>query len=458
MNWRQTIWSICILVFSLESKPSLAQETFSLPELNNSIRLPSQVFKTTVSNYRLTSIQTDYFDSGSWQLEKAYMYRYSGTRNHNNIDFVHLMDYGENPDFDTLEVYSGGNDNWMLAEAYYKTYDEQGNPVQYEQISNYPAYTAKQLYTYAWNAENTLKESAYYWWSDNELVYISASKTSYSYSQSNLSKMEAYSWRESDADWQLNRETTYSYNDGGLIEMAISSNFIPINPDVTREIYSYNKNGQLEEVLYQKLQGEATSAEWHNLDRTIYTYNEDDLLAEILLQGFFLDSWKIRERILYSYSGTGLLSSEIRERYTAGQILNAFQYSISYNEHSLPAMVVVSTLDDNDWRDICRHRYSYENYEDAYLLDDAYAVYNIDIQPNPASQYADLFVVNDTSEEAELLLHDVNGQLIYKKRIALFNGPTTIRLYLGAMSISNGEYFISILASSKTYTGKLLVI
>ena len=135
-----------------------------------------------------------------------------------------------------------------------------------------------------------------------------------------------------------------------------------------------------------------------------------------------------------------------------------FQYSISYNEHILPDMVVVSTLEDNDWQDICRHRYSYENYEDAYFLDDEYAVYNIDIQPNPANQHADLIVINDTSEEAELLVHDAKGQLIYKKSIALYNGPTTIRLYLGAMTISNGEYFISILASRKTYTGKLLVI
>jgi len=254
----------------------------------------------------------------------------------------------------------------------------------------------------------------------------------------NLVEMLIYNGSYSSEGWNLSGKFNFEYDNGNLIEESYSDydfgsdNFTiqgltsrSYNADnqLIEEIYRSNENGEM--INYYK-QGFVYSNnlvienpswswednEWVDNSRMLYSYNADNMFDVLNFQFWYEEQWENSQRRDYFYDDNNYL---IEKRY-----ISEFNESEENQSHHLytndqDGNVLIDTSEnweEGEWQ-------AYDRYTSEYIPaltgseDVTVPINELSNFPNPFNPVTTIkFSPINSSENAELLIYNVKGQMI----------------------------------------------
>jgi hypothetical protein len=233
--------------------------------------------------------------------------------------------------------------------------------------------------------------------------------------------------------------------------MYVVDTAIVFNYDTLRNIYAYNKSGNIIEKLSQN----STNKQWSNNYRHTYTYNANGNQLSDLYEQWKNNQWVDSSRYTYTYDGNGNQLSDLyelwennqwvnsyrststydvngnlllklSERWTTNQWVNASRYTNTYdaNGHHLSELIEMWTT--NQWENDKRYTntydtngnqlsYLFEIWTNAQWLNDYRYTYTYDANGNQLSDLYELWTINQwVNSDRYTYTYDANKNLLSK--------------------------------------------
>ena len=172
--------------------------------------------------------------------------------------------------------------------------------------------------------------------------------------------------------WKLVSTSTYKYtNKGWVEEEAIKVEGLP---EETREVFTYNAQGQITKLLEQKKVGttwvnvaqetsvynsngqltertlqEFQNGAWVNVGRDLVTYNASGDVTQHTWQEFANNKWNDVGRVQTTYNAQGLITKELTQEFDGTQWQNVEQEVNTYNAQGYPTQEVKEVWEDGAW-------------------------------------------------------------------------------------------------------------
>lgn len=173
-------------------------------------------------------------------------------------------------------------------------------------------------------------------WNGFEWVYLS--RTTYSYSGSNLTESIIEAYDADSASWANTERMAYTYDGGGHVTSVLSQSWSGGGWGNTFNSTMSYSGSVLDSTVTMLWSGGV----WVNFRKNVYTYS-GGLLTQDVSQAWAGGSWADAERITYSYDGSNRRILAVWQRWgTSGPWTNWYRFEYAYDGSSTREILEVN--------------------------------------------------------------------------------------------------------------------
>lgn len=279
---------------------------------------------------------------------------------------------------------------------------------------------------------------------------------------SNIATMFKHSW--TGVSWFNGDSISYTYDASNDLTNVLSTTFqISTGSYVnrTQSIYSYNPGRQLTKAIIQNW--DLLASTWNASERDIYTYDGTGNLSTIVR--YMPDAsgrLVISSKDSSSFDASKNLIAQVNMTYdtTTHMFINNSMYTISYDTSNRPLVYTTQSWNGSAWsynigQDIQTHYY-YDLYADtSTAVNNVSNIASFDVYPMPAGTFFCLNIDWKNAQPFTVSLFDVTGRLVKQwSEKATANYHKTIP----ATDLHSGNYFIKINSSTEQLTRQINII
>jgi hypothetical protein len=245
-------------LFIYDSQDSVSEEWYKIRENNQWVNSYREIHAYNGQGNLLTQTHQDWIFN-EWVVSSRISYEYDGQ--------------GQV----TTKTYQNGTGlPWVNAIRFLHTYDGQGNLTE------------------------TIEEQ----WDENTNTWNNESRATFTYSNGDISEQIQYNWNGS--TWVNHSLYIYDYNGQSLLSELTSQtwNGSDWGDATARVIYTYDAQGNLTTHTNQFF----NSGNWDNITRNVYTYNNQGDVEEINVESWNGNAWSLQGtyQSVYNCEGVGL--------------------------------------------------------------------------------------------------------------------------------------------------------
>lgn len=374
----------------------------------------------------------------------------------NDLIFPSLIELNGIIDHYLVEEWNGTG--WDPMMRYNYSYNSYNNVT--EMLAEYydQEWINNMLYTYTYdNNQYLIQDYAKFWFLDS---WADINRTTYTNNSiGNPIQVLEETKDFMGTEWHYNYFSTRSYDFADRLSHTIVQEWFEdtwVND--FQYYYTYNANGDIQIELDQTWDG----ANWVNNWQTTYTYSAPNIVTELISQIWEGNSWQNDMKETFEYFGK-----------SSGVIIYMYDWSgneweltdritTTYDEYGNDGVSIWETNEEGTWVNFMRWTYSWSltDVSDNEIVPTKYSLSNY---PNPFNPETIIEFVIPVSDEINLSIYDLQGNLVselvqnedfapgqYSRN---WNGTS-----LNGSQVSSGVYFYVLRAGNKYFTNKMILL